>query len=329
LDNELKAVIGLDNVKAQLKSFVRNLRLDQRRRELGLLPPEDHVETYDMVFYGNPGTGKTSIARLIPKLLERIGIVKPGAPFAEVGRQDLVGAYIGATEERTQKRIEETAGGVLFIDEAYTLTDGSGGKDFGLKALETIMQCMTGPGAARPVFIFAGYRAQMEAFLQANPGMARRVAYAFHFEDYTPAQLADIAARKAAARRFALTPAARAALPAAFEARFPPAVRALWNGGLAAKLVTEAVQCLNARLDPAAATRDQLSTLEAADIEQGAAAAAAAVGALQAAAAPPPPPAGGGGGGGGRSGSGTRRRGSWCGRWTRRRGATPRRCGGC
>jgi DNA replication protein DnaC len=224
LDAELKAVIGLDNVKAQLRSFVHNLRIDQRRRAVGLNPPEDHVETYDMVFYGNPGTGKTSIARLIPRLLERIGIVKHGAPFAEVGRQDLVGAYIGATEERTQRRIEDTAGGVLFIDEAYTLTDGSGGKDFGIKALETIMQCMTGAAAARPVFIFAGYRAQMESFLQANPGMARRVAYTFHFEDYSPAQLAEIAQRKAAARGFALSPAARAALPAAFADRFPPEV---------------------------------------------------------------------------------------------------------
>ena len=188
LDAELASIIGLDNVKSQLRSFVRSLRLDQRRRELGLLPAERAPEAHDMVFYGNPGTGKTSVARLVPRLLERIGLLKPGAPFAEVGRQDLVGAYIGATEERTQRRIDDARGGVLFVDEAYTLTDAGGGRDFGIKALETIMQCMTGADPARPVFIFAGYRAQMESFLAANPGMARRVAHAFHFDDYTPHQ---------------------------------------------------------------------------------------------------------------------------------------------
>ena len=182
LDAELNGVIGLPNVKAQLRKFVRNIQLDQRRRELGLLPPVSEGEPYDMVFYGQPGTGKTSIARLIPKLLERIGVIKPGSPFVEVGRQDLVGQFIGSTEERTQKKIEEAHGGVLFIDEAYTLTEGSGGRDFGIKALETIMQCMTSNINSRPIFIFAGYQAQMESFLLANPGMARRIAYKFHFE---------------------------------------------------------------------------------------------------------------------------------------------------
>ena len=136
LEIELHKVVGLERVKEQMRAFLKNLRLERRRQDLGLPPASD---TFDMVFYGNPGTGKTSIARLIPEMLRQIGILKTGAPFLEVGRGDLVGAFIGATEERTAKVIKAARGGVLFVDEAYTLTPGSD-RDFGIKALEIIMQ---------------------------------------------------------------------------------------------------------------------------------------------------------------------------------------------
>ncbi|KAJ1484936.1 P-loop containing nucleoside triphosphate hydrolase protein [Baffinella frigidus] len=178
LELELSKVIGLKQVKEQLRAFLRNLRLEARRREVGL--PASGPASYDMVFYGNPGTGKTSVARLVPMILQRIGALAPNAPFLEVGRSDLVGAFIGATEANTQKKIEEARGGVIFIDEAYTLTPGDGARDFGIKALEVIMQCMTSAEKDRPRFIFAGYQAQMESFLQANAGMARRIAYTPH-----------------------------------------------------------------------------------------------------------------------------------------------------
>jgi stage V sporulation protein K len=192
LDGELQRVVGLERVKEQMRAFLKNLRLERRRQELGLPVT---VDTFDMVFYGNPGTGKTSVARLIPEMLRKIGILKAGAPFLEVGRGDLVGAVIGATEERTGKIIKAAKGGVLFIDEAYTLTPG-GDRDFGIKALETIMQTMTSTDTDRPIFIFAGYLTHMETFLGANPGMARRIAHKFHFQDFTTAELATILRQK-------------------------------------------------------------------------------------------------------------------------------------
>ena len=266
LEEELAQIVGLERVKAQLRAFLRNLRLEARRREVGLKP--SGPASYDMVFYGNPGTGKTSVARLVPRILARIGALGADAPFLEVGRSDLVGAFIGATEQNVQRLIEEARGGLIFVDEAYTLTPGDGARDFGMKALEGIMQCMTSEERDRPRFIFAGYGTQMESFLQANPGMARRIAYKLHFEDYTPPQLAQIAAAKAAARGLALGEAegsASAALAAAME-QFPPHVRALWNGGLASRVIDDAVTALNARLDPETATRQELSTLQAQDV---------------------------------------------------------------
>ena len=131
LESELRAIVGLERVKDQMRAFLKNLRLERRRQELGL--PKS-VEVFDMVLFGNPGTGKTSVARLIPEMMRQIGILKAGAPFLEVGRSDLVGSVIGATEERTAKVIKSARTGILFVDEAYTLTPG-GDRDFGLKAL--------------------------------------------------------------------------------------------------------------------------------------------------------------------------------------------------
>lgn len=193
LEAEMKKVVGLERVKEQMRAFLKNLRLERRRQEMGLPVT---VEAFDMVFYGNPGTGKTSVARLIPQMLQKIGILKKGSPFLEVGRGDLVGAVIGGTEERTGKAIKAAKGGVLFVDEAYTLTPG-GDRDFGIKALELIMQTMTSTDQDRPIFIFAGYLRQMETFLAANPGMARRIAHKFHFEDFSTKELVLILHQKA------------------------------------------------------------------------------------------------------------------------------------
>ena len=281
LEEELKGVVGLEMVKQQLRQMIKNIRVEERRREMGLKSSSDESEAYDMVFYGNPGTGKTSIARLIPALLQKMRILKPKAPFLEVGRHDLVGAYIGATEANTVKKIGEAKGGVMFVDEAYTLTSGEG-KDFGVKALETIMQCMTSNEKDRPIFIFAGYKLQMESFLGANPGMARRVAYKFNFEDYSPQQLTTIAVAKASKRGLKFSPAAVEALPRVFGTCFTAAARSMWNGGLASRVVTDCVQALNSRLDPCTATREELSTLQEEDVTAGSEMSAQAVSALQA-----------------------------------------------
>ena len=277
LESELRAIVGLERVKDQMRAFLKNLRLERRRQELGL--PKS-VEVFDMVLFGNPGTGKTSVARLIPEMMRQIGILKAGAPFLEVGRSDLVGSVIGATEERTAKVIKSARTGILFVDEAYTLTPG-GDRDFGLKALELIMQTMTQTDADRPIFIFAGYRREMETFLASNPGMARRIAFKFHFHDFSTGELALILRNKSAERKLELSPEAEAALPSLLDAHFPSHIRTLWNAGLAGRLLSESVQCLNKRLaEPEKASREELITLQLSDLQEGAQSAAEAMRAL-------------------------------------------------
>mmetsp|Transcript_4585 Transcript_4585/g.16684 ORF Transcript_4585/g.16684 Transcript_4585/m.16684 type:complete len:297 (+) Transcript_4585:52-942(+) len=240
LDSELSKIVGLEKVKDQIRSFLKNLRLENRRKEVGLEPLGNN--DFDMVFYGNPGTGKTSVARLVPKMLQRMGVLSSHAPFLEVGRGDLVGSYIGATEQNCLAKIKEAKGGFMFIDEAYTLTPEDAGKDFGMKALEIIMQCMTSNETGRPYFIFAGYKKEMEGFLKSNPGMARRIAYKFHFEDYTTTELVEITMLKANDKKIVLTQEAIQSLPHLLDSLFPPSVRTIWNGGIANRLISDSLE---------------------------------------------------------------------------------------
>lgn len=138
-----------------------------------------------MIFVGNPGCGKTSIARLLARLLYDLGAVRKPS-FVEVQRTDLVGTHIGTTGPKTRAKIEEARGGVLFVDEAYRLTSTSD-KDFGTEALEEIMRDMT---SGDPVVIAAGYPTDMRRFLEANEGLSRRFGLTFDFPDFSVGELA-------------------------------------------------------------------------------------------------------------------------------------------
>ncbi|KAL3637765.1 hypothetical protein CASFOL_018213 [Castilleja foliolosa] len=186
-EKELWNISGLEGLKSQLRSWVKQLMLDERRRALGLkvgirTPPH-------MAFLGNPGTGKTMVARLLGKLLHMLQII-PTEKVVEVQRTDLVGQYIGHTGLQTRVKIKEAEGGILFVDEAYRLMPAnSSNNDFGLEALEEIMSFMD---TGKVVVIFAGYSEQMERVIFANPGFRRRVTKFFYFDDLTCTDLANI-----------------------------------------------------------------------------------------------------------------------------------------
>jgi hypothetical protein len=146
-------------------------------------PPAPH-----MVFVGNPGTGKTTIAKMLGKLLYSIGVIETDKVLM-VTRADLVGAHIGSTEKLTREKIQEAQGGVFFIDEAYQLYKEDSSKDFGHEAIEVIMNVLHDND---PVVIFAGYPNEMKKFMNANPGLRRRVGRTFLFEDYEFDQIAKI-----------------------------------------------------------------------------------------------------------------------------------------
>jgi SpoVK/Ycf46/Vps4 family AAA+-type ATPase len=181
----LNSLIGLENVKRSINNWVNQIKVFQKREESGLkVPPM----SYHMVFSGNPGTGKTTVARIISQIYHALGIVSKGH-LVEVGREDLVAGYVGQTAILTKEKIVEALDGVLFIDEAYRLLGE--GNDFGKEAIDTLVQSM-GNHRNSLVVIVAGYEKDMEKFIKSNPGLQSRFKNFIKFEDYNPTELLNI-----------------------------------------------------------------------------------------------------------------------------------------
>lgn len=252
LEHELESVVGLAELKDQVRAFYRSLMLDETRRAQGH-DVKGMAKTPHMIFQGNPGTGKTSLGRIMAKLLHRIGITST-PELKEVQRPDLVGEHVGQTGPKTQAIIDVSRSGVLFIDEAYRLTSVESKNDFGREAVETLMAAMNEPPGKCPVMIFAGYTRDMERFMTANEGLYRRIGYIFDFTDYEPADLAQILELIVSAKGFIIEPsllaAERAGLAQLIESNTQPRSRALMNGGLCERVFDAAKQNLDARDDP-------------------------------------------------------------------------------
>ena len=186
LMEQLDALVGLEEVKKDVKSLVNLMKVRKLRQENGLPVPPMSLH---MVFMGNPGTGKTTVARLISGLYAAIGVLSKGQ-LVEVDRSGLVAGYVGQTALKTQEVIKSAIGGVLFIDEASSLSSG-GENDFGREAIETILKAME-DHRDDLIVIVAGYDGPMEAFLSSNPGLESRFNKYFHFPDYTGEQLMAI-----------------------------------------------------------------------------------------------------------------------------------------
>lgn len=184
--DELKDIIGLNKVKQYILSLEDNFLIQQIRREKGL---KADFPAMHMIFTGNPGTGKTTVARLVSRYLKAIGVLS-GGQLIEVTRADLVGQYVGHTAPLTQKAIASALGGVLFIDEAYSLFRGTD-DSFGLEAIDTLVKGME-DNRDNLVVILAGYTGEMEEFLTANSGLKSRFPNIIEFEDYTADELLKI-----------------------------------------------------------------------------------------------------------------------------------------
>ena len=185
LQEELDSLIGLMSVKKEISSLINLLKVNKIRKERGLSTPKT---SNHLVFLGNPGTGKTTVARLIAKIYKQLGVLEKGQ-LIEVDRSGLVAGYVGQTAIKTQEKINEAMDGVLFIDEAYSLAKGE--TDFGQEAIDTLLKAME-DNRDDFVVIVAGYTKQMEAFLLSNPGLKSRFNKSILFEDYTEKELLDI-----------------------------------------------------------------------------------------------------------------------------------------
>ncbi|MEE6258865.1 right-handed parallel beta-helix repeat-containing protein [Plantactinospora sonchi] len=260
---ELDALIGLPGVKREVRAIVDEIQVNEWRRSGGLTvaPTTNH-----MIFAGAPGTGKTTVARLFGQLLSALGVLPQGA-VKEVARRDLVGQYLGHTAEKTNAAFESALGGVLFIDEAYTLSRSTGSADFGQEAIDTLVKLMEDHRHEVAVIV-AGYTDEMHQFLDANPGLASRFNKTIEFENYTGEELAQIFTSMAESNEYAITEAVRHGLVRYFGERMGD--RNFGNGREARKLFesmrkTQAQRLRQLRRMP---TAEELQLLLPEDLEE-------------------------------------------------------------
>ncbi len=206
IKEELAGIVGLGSVKEHILSLEDNFKIQQLRRQRGL---KAELPSMHMIFTGNPGTGKTTVARIVSRYLKAIGALT-GGQLVEVSRADLVGQYVGHTAPLTQKAIQSAMGGVLFIDEAYSLYRGRD-DSFGLEAIDALVKGME-DHRDKLVVILAGYSREMEEFLSANSGLRSRFPNIIEFPDYTPEELLEITKSIVAGMGYRLDPACEAPL---------------------------------------------------------------------------------------------------------------------
>jgi len=262
LDQLDQDLIGLRPVKARIREIAALLVVDRARQQLGLstTPPSLH-----MSFTGRPGTGKTTVAERMSKILHGLGYVRKGHVVTAT-RDDLVGQYIGHTAPKTREMLKRAIGGVLFIDEAYYLYRPENERDYGAEAIEILLQVMENQRDDL-VVIFAGYKERMDVFYQSNPGLSSRVANHIDFPDYSPEELQSIARLILAKENYRFSEEASAAFAAYIERRmqlpFFANARSIRNAIDRARM-RQANRLFNGM--GSSLTRGDLMTIEAADI---------------------------------------------------------------
>ena len=261
---ELSSLVGLEGVKRQVNTMVNLLQVQQMRAAQGMKVADISKH---MVFLGNPGTGKTTVARLLAKLYRLLGVSRTGQ-LVEVDRSGLVRGYIGQTATRTQEVIEEALGGVLFIDEAYSLTVDKGQGDFGQEAVDTLLKAME-DHRDDLVVIVAGYTDLMERFLDSNPGLRSRFSNVIHFDDYSADELMAILVLNLTKQEYQLSPEAMRKARALIQDRVDHKPENFANGRDVRNLMEHAIANHAVRVASLEGARDSkaiLGTIEPEDL---------------------------------------------------------------
>jgi len=264
---ELEKLIGLQEIKQQIKEHISYLDFLQVRKKMGI--PEEEELLLHSVFTGNPGTGKTTVVKLLGKIYKAMGLLSQGHVHI-VESSDLVTGYIRQTGKTTKDEIEKARGGILFIDEAYMLYRKGVDNDFGSEAIAALITEMS-DGEGDLAVMVAGYPVEMEEMIGSNPGMKSRFKHYFHFDDYTPSELMQIADFAAEKKKVVFSPEARKALEVGIMRSYRQRDRTFGNARFVHSLVDEAKINMGVRvmktLQPDQADPELFSRIEAQDVK--------------------------------------------------------------
>ncbi len=263
---ELDSLIGLNRIKENVKSLINLNKVRKLREEHGLPVPPMSLH---LVFIGNPGTGKTTVARLLAKLYHAIGVLSKGQ-LVEVDRSGLVAGFVGQTAIKTGEVIKSSLGGVLFIDEAYSLSPQDSLSDFGHEAIETLLKAME-DNRSDFVVIAAGYGDLMEGFISSNPGLESRFNRYFVFEDYCTEELFSIFSLMCNKNEYVLTPEAEDCAKIHLDRLYETRNENFGNARDVRNIFENVISVHSDRVSAIEApTRDELMTVQREDIEKAA-----------------------------------------------------------
>lgn len=264
---ELDALIGLDSIKHKVREYVDYISFLQLRKEKGI--DDDEEISQHSIFTGNPGTGKTTVVKLLGNIFHSMGLLSKGHVHS-VDASDLISEFIRQTGKKTTEAIEKARGGILFIDEAYMLFKKDSNGDFGPEAIAELITEMS-DGKGDLAIMVAGYPKEMDAFIQSNPGLKSRFKHHFHFNDYTPEELLEIAFFAAKQKNISLDKSASEKLLKIITAAYRDRDRTFGNARFVYALIDEAKMNMGIRIvnhyDPEKLDKKTLSWVLAEDIE--------------------------------------------------------------
>ena len=263
LMQKLNDLVGLDSVKEEVSSLINLINIQKIRKSRGM---KQIPISYHMVFTGNPGTGKTTVARLLAEIYRELGVLSKGG-FVETDRSGLVAGYVGQTALKVQEKVKEAMGGILFIDEAYSLTSSGSSNDYGKEAIDTLVKAME-DNRDDLIVIVAGYTEPMKHFIGSNPGLRSRFNKYLFFPDYEPDELTEIFRRMCTSNGYDISTEAETAIKEKFTQMYENRDETFGNGRDVRNIFEKAVIKQASRLAGIKSpSNTQIITLEKSDVE--------------------------------------------------------------